>query len=276
MACFSRNVDEIDRLNSIDSKATYGTNGFSDMCPEEFKLRYHNGNFGNVSGFPQVRPLSAQELAGFPADSFDWRQQGAVTGVKNQAQCGSCWTFSAVACMEGAWKLGGNPLVSLSEEELVQCAKSAGNGCQGGEMGAAIQWVIQNGGINSEDGYPYTSGNGVTGVCDTQKASVKVAHFSEMRRMPQDESQLVALLQQYGPLAIAVDATTGWQAYRGGIKTACSGRSLDHGVTIVGFGADYWIVKNSWATTWGEQGYIRLQRGVNCDGLAQQSCGAKV
>jgi C1A family cysteine protease len=275
ISCFAKTLDNVDRLNSADATATYGINHFSDVCAEDFKTMYHNGVVGNLSSIPQAPAYSAAELKRYQAGSFDWRQHGVVTGVKNQGQCGSCWTFSAVAAMEGAWKLAGHSLTSLSEEELVQCAKTAGNGCQGGEMSAAIQWVVRHGGINSEGGYPYTSGRGTTGFCNTAKAATKVAKFTSVLRAPSTESQLEAFLQQHGPLSIAVDAMDGWQSYRGGIKSQCSGRQLDHGVTLIGFGSGFWIVKNSWGTSWGEQGYIRLKMGVNCDGLAEQACAAK-
>jgi len=274
-ACFSNTLDDIDRLNSIDKTATYGINKFSDLCKDEFKRLYHNAKFGNLTGVPRAAPYTAAELKRYEAGAFDWRSKGAVTGVKDQGQCGSCWTFSAVAAMEGAWKIAGHPLTSLSEEELVQCATTAGNGCQGGEMSRAIEWVVAHGGINTEAGYPYTSGSGVTGFCNAQRASVKAGKFTGVIQAPASESQLSAFLQQHGPLAIAVDAEDGWQTYSGGIKSVCGGRSLDHGVALVGFGDGFWIVKNSWGTVWGEQGYIRLRQGVNCDGLAEQVCAAK-
>jgi hypothetical protein len=275
MDCFTRTLDDIDRLNSLDKHAVYGVNKFSDLCKDEFKMYYHNAKPGNLTGIPQAKPYTPEELKRYETGAFDWRAQGAVTGVKDQGQCGSCWTFSAVASMEGAWKIAGHPLTSLSEEELVQCATTAGNGCQGGEMSRAIQWVVNHGGINTEAGYPYTSGTGFTGFCNLAKASVKAGKFTGVIQAPSGEGQLAAFLQQHGPLSIAVDAEDGWQSYQGGVKTLCGGNSLDHGVTLVGFGNGFWIVKNSWGTVWGEQGYIRLQQGVNCDGLAEQVCVAK-
>lgn len=281
MTCFAANLDTIDRLNAADKMAVHGVNHFADICAEDFQRMYLGGSVGNMSSIPRAAPYTAAELKKYQASGFDWRQHGVVTPVKDQGQCGSCWSFSAVAAMEGAWKLAGNALTPLSEEELVQCAKTAGNGCQGGLMSRAIQWVMSHGGINSESGYPYTSGHGTTGYCNLAKASVKVAKFTAVIQAPTNEDQLAAFLQQHGPLSIAVDAMDGWQTYRGGIKSVCKGQQLDHGVTLVGFGTDpntnteYWIVKNSWSSLWGESGYIRLVKGLNCDGLADQACAAK-
>jgi len=263
-ACFNENLIKIADLNARDQYATYAINKFGDLCASEFKAMYHNlkihkSNSTEVAPVPRVAPL----------DSFDWRSKGAVNGIKDQAQCGSCWAFSAVAAMEGAWVVsGGHPLNSFSEEELVQCAHSAGQGCQGGWMDKAIQWVITNGGIDTEADYPYTSGTGITGNCNTQKMQNKVGKFTALLRAGSVESTYGAYLQAHGPLSIGVDAMDGWQTYHSGVKTQCSGSQIDHGVAIVGFGTqgvDYWIVRNSWGLGWGESGYIRLKRGVDCD-----------
>lgn len=270
--CFVRTLANIERLNSVDT-AVHVVNKFADLCAEDFKM-FHNLKFPNATATPH-RIFTKAELQATPAE-IDWRTLGAVNAVKDQQQCGSCWTFSAVMAMEGAWKLAGNPLVSLSEEELVQCAKSAGNGCQGGEMTNAINWVVSHGGINSEEAYPYTSGSGFTGWCNAEKSSKSVAKFTGVIKAPQDEEQIAAYLVKYGPLFIAVDATDGWQTYGGGIKSNCNGKHLDHGVGIVGMTADYWIVRNSWGPSWGENGYIRLKKGINCDLLNSDVGTAKV
>eukprot|EP01004_Peranema_trichophorum_P005757 NODE_4606_length_1142_cov_588.501472_g4086_i0.p1 GENE.NODE_4606_length_1142_cov_588.501472_g4086_i0~~NODE_4606_length_1142_cov_588.501472_g4086_i0.p1 ORF type:complete len:323 (-),score=71.14 NODE_4606_length_1142_cov_588.501472_g4086_i0:114-1082(-) len=263
--CFMETMNKAEELNKRDQSARYGVNKFADLCASEFKAMYHNlkitkSNDTYVSPVPKVAPL----------DSFDWRDHGAVNAIKDQAQCGSCWAFSAVAAMEGAWVVSGkHPLASLSEEELVQCASSAGQGCQGGWMDKAIQWVINNGGITTEADYPYTSGTGITGNCNTAKLSNKIGKFSTLLRAGSVESTYTSYLQAHGPLSIGVDAMDGWQTYQGGVKTACQGSQVDHGVAIVGFGVQgstpYWIIRNSWGVGWGENGYIRVQRGVNCD-----------
>eukprot|EP00996_Jenningsia_fusiforme_P001623 NODE_2494_length_1187_cov_35.036907_g2277_i0.p1 GENE.NODE_2494_length_1187_cov_35.036907_g2277_i0~~NODE_2494_length_1187_cov_35.036907_g2277_i0.p1 ORF type:complete len:343 (+),score=77.86 NODE_2494_length_1187_cov_35.036907_g2277_i0:60-1031(+) len=269
--CFTSTLADIDRLNALDSGATYGINKFSDICKDDFKRMYLTARGArNRSSVPREAPLSEAELAQYTADSFDWRDHGVVLPVKDQGQCGSCWTFSAVAAMESAWKLANHTLTSLSEEELVQCAKSAGDGCNGGDELEAIQWVINHGGITTEGDYPYSSGRGVTGRCNTVKSSHKVAKFKSVIRAPSSETQIKAFLQKHGVLTIAVDAEDAWQSYQSGVKTLCKGRDLDHAVSLVGFGPDYWIVRNSWSSSWGEGGYIRLKMGVNCDGMADE------
>jgi len=210
--------------------------------------------------------------------SIDWRTKGAVTPIKNQGNCGSCWSFSATGNMEGQWFLAGNTLVGLSEEELVQCSSSTGNeGCNGGLMDWAFEWVTSNGGIDSESDYPYTSGGGTTGTCVNSKLGNKVAKFTGHTDMPKNENSMATWVYTNGPLAIGVDAIT-WSSYTGGIMSNCNGKQLDHGVLIVGFNdansPPYWIVKNSWGTSWGENGYIRLEKGTDQCGITQAASSA--
>jgi cathepsin F/cysteine peptidase B len=278
--CFQKNMATIARLNAKDT-AVHGLNQFSDLCASEFKTMYHNAVFPKTTDFELAPPLTAADRLKDNSTSYDWRQHGAVTAVKNQGQCGSCWTFSAIGAIEGAWFLGGQTLTQFSEEQIVQCATSAGQGCQGGNMRPAIQYVIDNGGVNTEVGYPYTSGNGVTGTCNSAKAAVKVGKVSKYLAIPyMNEADLQVYLLKYGPLAIGVDANDGWQTYKSGIKSSCTWLvQIDHGVTLVGYGVEgstkYWIIKNSWAANWGESGYIRMKRGVDCDGIAMQATAAQ-
>lgn len=155
----------------------------------------------------------------------------------------------------------------------MQCAKNGNMGCNGGLMDNAFQWVISNGGIDSESDYPYTSGTGITGSCKTAKESKHVAKFSAYKDVSKSETAMATFVAASGPLAVAVDAESGWQTYSGGIMKTCTGKQLDHGVLVVGYGVDasvdYWIVKNSWGASWGESGYIRLQRGTNQCGINQ-------
>jgi C1A family cysteine protease len=205
--------------------------------------------------------------------SVDWRTKGAVTPVKNQGQCGSCWSFSSTGNMEGQWFLTNNQLVGLSEEELCQCSNNGNEGCNGGLMDLAFEWVVSNGGLNTEAAYPYTSGDGITGECNEAKKRVHVAQLTGHTDLPSDETQMGNWVYTNGPLSIAVDASSGWQSYTGGIMRNCYGTQLDHGVLVVGFddahSPPYWIVKNSWAASWGENGYIRLEKGTNQCGLNQ-------
>lgn len=200
-------------------------------------------------------------------DSVDWRTKSAVTPVKNQGQCGSCWSFSTTGAVEGAWAVAGNPLASLSEEELVQCDVKKDQGCGGGLMDNAYEWIIANGGITSEETYPYISGNGTTGKCNRVHLRSKFATISDWCDLEASEEDLEkALVQQ--PVAVAIEADQqSFQFYSGGVLPARKcGTKLDHGVLAVGYGTDsktgkkYWLVKNSWGGEWGERGYIMLER----------------
>jgi len=224
-------------------------------------------NLKNSAGIALGTKCTHRNITTVP-DSVDWRTKGAVTDVKNQGQCGSCWSFSTTGAVEGAWMVAGNPLISLSEEELVQCDKSKDEGCNGGIMENAYEWIIKNGGITTEELYPYNSGTGTTGVCQSKKITVKKAHLSDYCDLIHgDEKDLEkALVQQ--PVAVAIEADqTSFQFYHGGILSAKKcGVKLDHGVLAVGYGVDsktkmqYWIVKNSWGGMWGDKGYIMMEK----------------
>jgi len=255
-------------------------NAFADITTEEFKNTY-------LSKYPAVRDpsapvapeVSAQALKAVPP-SFDWREKGAVTPVKNQGQCGSCWSFSTTGNVEGQRFLAGNSLTSLSEQNLVDCdhecmeyenQQACDAGCDGGLQPNAYSYIIKTGGIDTEASYAYTAADG---SCSFSKDNIG-AKISNWTMVSTDETQMAAYLVQHGPLAIAADAAE-WQFYFGGVFDIPCGDTLDHGILIVGYGnettifghhVDYWIVKNSWGATWGEQGYLKIQRGVGKCGL---------
>lgn len=274
-ACFRENLNLIDQRNVAGKgQEHHGVNQFTDLCPKEF-AQYYLGYKRNATR-AQVPDMFTPEQVVGACQQVDWRTKGVVTPIKNQGQCGSCWSFSATGNMEGQWALAGNSLASLSEEELVQCSSSAGNqGCNGGLMDQAFDWVVQNGGITSESNYPYTSGGGVTGTCKNAKLKQYTAHVSGHKDLPTSESQMAAWMCTGGPLSIGVDAAS-WQTYSGGILSTCQGTQMDHGVLIVGFNLanspPYWIVKNSWGTSWGENGYIRVEYGTDQCGINQDPC----
>jgi cathepsin F/cysteine peptidase B len=272
--CFRKNLNVIDERNARGAE-THGVNMFTDLCADEFRKMYLGYRPHNDTRKEVPSMFTKEQLAGACA-SIDWRTKGVVTPVKNQGQCGSCWSFSSTGNMEGQWALSGHGLVSLSEEELVQCSSSAGNmGCNGGIMDDAFTWVIQNGGIDSEANYPYTSGGGYTGQCNSGLLGNVVAKFASYNNLPNSEQQMAAWMCTGGPLSIAVDALP-WQTYTGGIMTNCPAGQLDHGVLIVGFDSTfstpYWIIKNSWSASWGENGYIRVQMWTNQCGLDEDPC----
>jgi len=185
--------------------------------------------------------------------------------VKNQGQCGSCWSFSTTGNIEGQWAIAGNSLVSLSEQELVSCDTLC-SGCNGGLMDDAFDWLVetQGGGITLEADYPYVSGGGYVPPC--QGGQSPAAYISGHQDVAHDEGSMAAFVAQSGPLSIAVDATS-WQSYGGGVMTDCQATQVDHGVLIVGFDTSasppFWIIKNSWGPGWGESGYIRIMYGAN-------------
>jgi C1A family cysteine protease len=248
---FKANVDIIEETNSKKLSYELGVTQFADLTNEEFR-QIHLGGYNpkmrredtDSTKVPFEMPNSAVP------DSIDWVAKGAVTPVKNQASCGSCWAFSSTGALEGALFVATGKLVSLSEEDLVQCDHNGDQGCSGGLMDNAFKWVQANG-ICAEAAYPYSSGGGKTGTCRTPKCS-EVATITGHTDVPsKNEAALKAAVAQQ-PVSIAIEADKPvFQLYRKGIlnSTGC-GTALDHGVLVVGYGteggADYWKVKNSW------------------------------
>ena len=249
-------------LHNLDIRQnfTMGINQFTDLTSQEFKDTYVSGLKSATVGSYGCKTFSSS-ASGVPS-SIDWRTKGAVTTVKDQGQCGSCWTFSATGAIEGAWAIAKGQLVDLTEQQLVDCATGisyGSHGCSGGQMEGAFKYVIEHGQC-SLDSYPYTAKDGTCKTCSS------VAHISSCSDVkPNDQISLKAAVAQQ-PVAIAIEADTRYfQSYSSGVLTSSScGTSLDHGVLIVGYGEDsgqkYWLVKNSWGTSWGENGYVKIAR----------------
>lgn len=265
---FANNADMIEAHNS-NAHNTYelGHNQFSHMSFDEFKEYIHLGLDAPVAETKPSKVLEApQNLTALPA-SVDWTTQGAVTGVKDQGNCGSCWSFSATGALEGAYKIKYGTLVSFSEQNLVSC-DTIDSACNGGLMDNAFTWTKSNGGLCTESGYPYTSGTtGQKGACTTtctKNTAVAPKSFTDVAKNS-DSALMTALAQQ--PVSIAIQADQpAFQLYKSGVLTGTCGSNLDHGVLAVGYGTwtdgtDYYKVKNSWGTGWGMSGYILIQRG---------------
>ena len=277
MSVYSANVARIEAHNAGNHSWTMAINKFADLTSEEFGARYTGG----LNLKPKSRSLRATNYAPLnmsanPA-SVDWTTKGAVTPIKNQEQCGSCWAFSTTGSVEGAWFLSNGTLPSLSEQQLVDCSTAEGNqGCNGGLMDDAFQYIIDNKGITTEDAYPYSATGPNTCEAKGKPVAATLSGFKDVA--PNSEIALeTAIVQQ--PVSVAVEADQSvFQFYSGGVMDSACGTALDHGVLAVGYGTDagkdYYKVKNSWGAVWGEKGFIRLGRGAKFNPSGQ--CGIQM
>ena len=258
---------------------------------DKFGFELGMNTFGDLESQEVVDLLNGykQELKNSSKDVFtynpniaakatvDWREKGAVTEVKNQGQCGSCWSFSATGSLEGQHFLKKGELVSLSEQNLIDCSTRYGNhGCQGGLMDNAFRYIKANRGIDTEESYPYQAHNE---LCRFREADVGATLSGYVDIPRRDERALTQAIQTVGPISIAIDASKKtFHYYRRGVyyDPLCSSTKLDHGVLAVGYGTmdgqDYYIVKNSWGPNWGDMGYVMMSRNRenNC-GIATQA-----
>jgi len=267
LGVYRSNLQFIEEHNKLNKGFSVAMNQFGDLTNTEFGRLF-------LGIKKTVKPAKADIVAksGLPS-SWDWSQQGAVTPIKNQGQCGSCWSLSATGSMEGAWFLKKGNLVSLSEQQLVDCSSRFGNqGCNGGLMDDAFKYIISNGGLDTEADYAYTARDG---KCDATKQAKKVASITGFTDVPaNNEAALEDAVASKGPVSVAINVVSDFQFYSSGIYNgACSSSAsaLNHGVVVVGFensGSAYWIVRNSWGTSWGEKGYIRMTKGKNICGIA--------
>jgi len=253
------NLDFIKDHNSGNHSYNISENQFINTTYDnEFAIHSNHYLANNLSTFIDL-PITDKL-------SIDWRDEHKVSSVKNQGQCGSCWAFSSVGATESAWAIKHNQLYNLSEQELVDCS-SENHGCEGGEMDFAFQYIM-NHSLCTNLSYPYIANNDNTCAINQCKPIVHISNYSDV--YPNNETLLrYAVAQQ--PVSVAIQANKrSFQMYQSGIyNDPDCGYELDHGVLVVGYGYDeqsdmkYWIIKNSWSSSWGENGFIRILRDSN-------------
>ena len=265
---FTRNLAKIKEINNRQKDFELALNDFSDLTEDEFRAKYQGLKLPSQR---EIVPEPAEEInkkAEGPSHaqtgSIDWRARGTITPIKDQRQCGSCWAFAATSTIESAWKVSKGVLPVLSEQQMVDCAGSYGNyGCDGGWMGNAYRYVRDIGGQMSSSAYPYVASAQACRFSAAQVVSKVIAWYDIAK------NDCLGLLRRLStsPVAVGLDANT-MMFYKSGVfsDTSCNPNAINHGVVVVGYGTDsltkknFWIVRNSWGTTWGEQGYIRMDR----------------
>jgi C1A family cysteine protease len=263
---FVKNYSKMIRINKSGKSYKAGINKFSDLTKEEFEAKY----MGYIPSTKKYNNESVQESIEAP-DSVDWRTKGIVAAVKNQEKCGSCWAFSAVAALEGAMAQSSGNLQTFSEQQLVDCSLWYGNhGCNGGLMDNAFRYVKAKG-LTTEANYPYKAKEH---KCDKAAVAKKVAHLHSHHDVIANDSKKLKEAAAIGVVSVAIQAND-IQSYKEGIFDDFNcGTQLNHGVSIVGYGEEgkkmFWIVRNSWGATWGEQGYIRM---IRTDHFGPAICG---
>jgi len=277
-AVWANNVNRVREMNAKAQIPNSGIEGefevnqFADMTDEEFKSDYLQC-YQSKEETPELKPLDEVlrerevDTSVPPPASVDWREKGAVTGVKDQGQCGSCWAFATTGTAEGHWFIQkGGSLLSLSEQDEVDCSKKQHNiGCNGGRVDWGLQYIIAAKGIDTEAAYPYTAKDG---TCKHKGGTNPVAVAKVNQVKQKNETDLMAAVA-IGPVGVAIAVTNSWANYKSGVfyDQSCSPTQLSHAVLAVGYGTldgkDYWIVKNSWGAKWGNQGYILMSRNRN-------------
>ncbi|CAA7047467.1 unnamed protein product [Microthlaspi erraticum] len=274
---FEKNLKFIENFNN-NGNQTYklGVNEFTDWTEEEF-LATHTGlnSINLTSPSEQVDETISSwnwNVSNVVAARKDWTKEGAVTPVKSQGGCNACWAFSAIAAVEGLTKIARGNLISLSEQQLVDCDRSRNYGCKGGSMEEAFRYMAQSGGVSSENAYPFQVKDG------TCRSSIKpVMKIRGFQRVPQNNEHALLQAVSKQPVSVSIDASAAsFFHYAGGVYNARDcGANVNHAVTFVGYGTSeqgikYWLAKNSWGKTWGENGFIRLRRDVE---WPQGMCG---
>ncbi|KAJ9559990.1 hypothetical protein OSB04_005150 [Centaurea solstitialis] len=264
---FKDNLRYIDEQNSGgDRSYKLGLNKFADLSNEEYRLTYTGAK--RIDSRRKLNSVKSDRYAlrsgDVLPDSVDWRTTGAVAAVKDQGNCGSCWAFSTIGSVEAVNQIVTGELITLSEQELVDCDTSYNEGCNGGYMDDAFEFIIKNGGIDTDADYPYTAKDG---KCDSSRKNAKVVSIDSYEDVPVNDESALQKAAANQPITVAIEAGgRDFQFYTSGIFSGSCGTDLDHGVVVVGYGTedgkDYWIVRNSWGAEWGEKGYLRMERNI--------------
>ncbi|CAL5378941.1 unnamed protein product [Camellia sinensis] len=266
---FKDNLRFVQEHNAVNQTYKVGLNRFADLTNEEYRSMFLGGRMEMKKRLSSPKSDKYVFRAGdrLP-ESIDWRDKGAVSPVKDQGHCGSCWAFSTIGAVEGINQIVTGDLIQLSEQELVDCDKVYNTGCNGGLMDYGFQFIINNGGIDTEEDYPYRA---VDGTCDQNRKNVRVVSIDGYEDIPENDEKALKKAVAHQPVSVAIEAGgRAFQLYESGVFTGHCGTNLDHGVVAVGYGTedgvDYWVVRNSWGPNWGENGYIRLERNINSVG----------
>ncbi|XP_053263167.1 cathepsin O isoform X2 [Podarcis raffonei] len=268
-------IKRIRHLNSLSSSdnatAVYGINKFSHLFPEEFRATYLQSRLFKVPKYVPRASLEGTE-APLPA-KFDWRDKNAVTSVRNQEACGGCWAFSVVSAVESAYAIKGNVLENLSVQQVIDCSYE-NKGCSGGSTVTALSWLNQTRVKLVRDAeYSFKAETGMCHYFSRSDFGVSVTGYTSYD-LSGHEDEMMRMLVKYGPLPVIVDAIS-WQDYLGGIiQYHCSSGEANHAVIVTGYDTTgsipYWIVRNSWGTSWGIDGYVRIKIGSNICGIADE------
>nr|XP_003418556.1 cathepsin O [Loxodonta africana] len=272
-AAFRESLNRHRYLNSLfpneNSTASYGINQFSYLFPEEFKAIYLRSKPSRFPRYPTDLQMSITNVS-LPV-RFDWREKHVVTQVRNQKMCGGCWAFSVVGAVESACAIKGEPLEDLSVQQVIDCSYS-NYGCNGGSTLSALNWLNKmQVKLVKDSEYPFKAQNGLCQYFSVSHSGFSIKGYSAYDFSDREDEMAKALLT-FGPLIVVVDAVS-WQDYLGGvIQHHCSSGEANHAVLVTGFdttgSTPYWIVRNSWGSSWGVDGYAHVKMGANICGIA--------